>query len=95
MLRADQVRNAVRDDTRFPAACAGQNQHRPFGGFYGFTLLGIETREEIHYSAIFAFRRYMPAELHPRRASDRHLRAEPSQCDRVGRRGGEYVPKEK
>ena len=49
MLRADQVRNAMRDDARLTAARAGQNQDRAFGGFYRFTLLGIETREKVHY----------------------------------------------
>ncbi len=48
MLRADQMRNAMRDDARLAAARAGQDQHRAFGRFYCFTLLGIEAREKVH-----------------------------------------------
>ena len=51
--RADQMRNPVRDDARLPAARAGQNQYRTFGSCYSFTLLGIETREEIHYQPFY------------------------------------------
>ena len=54
VLRADQVRDPMRDDARLAAARAGENQHRAFGGFDRFTLLGIEAREKIHYLAIFA-----------------------------------------
>jgi len=39
----------MRDDARFAAARAGQNQYRAFSGFYSFTLLGIEARKEVHY----------------------------------------------
>lgn len=49
MIRADQVRDAMRDDTRLPAARSGEDEHRSFGCRHCFTLLGIETREEIHY----------------------------------------------
>ena len=54
MIRADQVRYPMRDHTGFAAAGAGQNQHRAFGCFYSFTLLGIEARKKVHYRTIFA-----------------------------------------
>ena len=38
----DQVRDPIGDDTSFPATRASQNQHRPFGRFHRFALLGIE-----------------------------------------------------
>src|SRR3954468_10388909 len=46
------MRNAVRDDARLPAARACENQYRAIGSRYGFTLLGVEAREEIHYQSI-------------------------------------------
>ena len=49
VIRADQMRDAMRDDARLAAARAGQDQHRAFGRCYCFTLLGIETGEKIHY----------------------------------------------
>ena len=54
MFRADEVRNPMRDHAGLPAARARQNQNRAFGSFYSFTLLGIETREKVHYRTIFA-----------------------------------------
>jgi hypothetical protein len=48
VFRADQVRNPMRDDARFAATRAGQNQHRAFGGFDSFTLLGIEARKKVY-----------------------------------------------
>ena len=54
MLRADQVRNPMRDDARLTAARTRQNQHRAFGSFDRFTLLGIEARKKVHYRTIFA-----------------------------------------
>jgi hypothetical protein len=48
MHRADEMRNSMRDDPGLAAACAGKDQHRAFGTGYRFTLLGVETLEEIH-----------------------------------------------
>lgn len=47
------MRNPMCNDARLPAARAGQNQYRAFGSRYSFTLLGIETREEIHYQPFY------------------------------------------
>ncbi len=44
----DNVRDAMRDDARFAAARAGQNQQRTFGVAHRFTLLGIEPFKKIH-----------------------------------------------
>ena len=38
----DEMRDTVGDNARLAAACAGQDQHRPFDGFDGFTLLRIK-----------------------------------------------------
>ena len=52
MLRADEMRNPMRDDARLTAPRTGEDQHRPFGRCHSFTLLGIETREKVHYQPI-------------------------------------------
>ena len=54
MFRADQMRNPVRYDARLSAAGTCENEHRAFGGCYSFTLLGIQTREKVHYQTILA-----------------------------------------
>ena len=54
MLRGNQMRDTVRDGFGLAAPRSGENQHRAFGCRYCFLLLGIETREEIHYFGIFA-----------------------------------------
>ena len=36
----------IGDDAGLAAARAGQDQHRPVGGFDGFALLGVELVEE-------------------------------------------------
>ena len=46
--------DSMRDGFGFAASGASQNQHRTIGCNHCFALLGIETREEIHYFAIFA-----------------------------------------
>jgi len=63
MQFADHVRNAVCDDSRLPAARTCQNQHRPFGGCHGFTLLGVQAREKIH---LRLFSHWSPAKRHAR-----------------------------
>ena len=60
MLRADQVRNPMRDDAGLTAARPSQDQHRAFGSFDRFTLLGIEARKEVHYRTIFALAGIVP-----------------------------------
>ena len=42
----DQMGDAVGDDARLAAARAGQDEHRPFGGFDSFALLRIEFFEK-------------------------------------------------
>ena len=44
----DQVRDAMRDDARFAAAGAGEDQQRTFDVGRSFTLLGIQALQEIH-----------------------------------------------
>ena len=48
MVRRDQVRDAMRDGLGFTAARTRQDQNRSFGRSDSFTLLGIQTREEVH-----------------------------------------------
>ena len=55
VLLAYQMGDAVRDDARLSTAGASEDEHRSFGRRYCFTLLGIETREKIHYQPILLF----------------------------------------
>ena len=48
VLRLDQVRYAVGDDTCLAASGTGEKKHWPFDMRNGFTLLGIETCKKIH-----------------------------------------------
>jgi hypothetical protein len=50
----DQMGDAVRDDPGFAAACASQDQQRPFGVLDGFSLAGVQTVTEIHENTILA-----------------------------------------
>ena len=45
-LVLDQIGDAVGDDARLPAAGAGKDQHRPFGGFDGLALLRVQLVEK-------------------------------------------------
>src|SRR5262249_21387993 len=47
----DQIRDAVSDDACLAAPRAGEDQHRPVGGFNGLTLLRIELIEERQQSS--------------------------------------------
>jgi len=42
----------VRNDTRFAAPCAGQDQQRTFGVRNGLALLGIQALQEIHLMGV-------------------------------------------
>jgi len=48
MVRLNQMRNAVRNDTRLPAACSSQKQQWPFDVRNRVALLRIETFQKIH-----------------------------------------------
>ena len=43
-----EMRDPVRDDTGFAAACAGEDQQRTVDVRSGIALLGIQTGKEIH-----------------------------------------------
>lgn len=45
----DEVRDAIGDDARFAGAGPREDEHRAFGGEYGFALLRIESVGERHY----------------------------------------------
>jgi hypothetical protein len=40
------MRNAIGDNTRLPAARAGENEHRPVSSFDSLTLLRVELGEK-------------------------------------------------
>jgi nitrite reductase (NADH) small subunit len=45
---ADEVRDAVCDDTRFSAASTCKDQKRSFGSGNGFTLWGVKAGKKVH-----------------------------------------------
>jgi len=47
-VAADEMGDAVRNDARFAAPGASQDQQRTFGVRDGFALLGIQALQEIH-----------------------------------------------
>jgi hypothetical protein len=42
ILLGDQIRNAMRDHSRFARTCSGEDEERPFGSEHGFALLFVQ-----------------------------------------------------
>jgi hypothetical protein len=63
MFRRHQMRNPMGNSLGFSAARACKDKHRSFGVRHSFALLGIKTREEIHYFPFSQTGMRLPAAL--------------------------------